>query len=530
VRKSLLLGLSAFMISPLVALVGLSNARADAGDDAFVAFMSRNYSRALELAWPAAQEGNFRAQFVLGRIYGEGKSIPADKAGAGMWFKKALVQAKPAAESGDPKAQFILGRMYDGGWILPKDKTQAAAWYRKAAEQGDAFAQSHLGLKYASGEGVPQNYNEAVVWLRKSAEQGNDLAEYSLAVMYEEGHSVRRDDSEALRWYQKAADQDYVPSSRENKPGDLWAEAFATKYERKRSGSPAAVATVSKDDVQAMVHAAVQDAVRTQDSSPKAINSDVDTPKFQTPEEPDNFAVVIGVEKYGSLPSAQFADRDAEAVRANLLALGYPMRNIFFLNGQLATRAKMAQSVNTWLPNRVSEKSTVFFYYAGHGAPDPKTNQTYLVPVDGDGEDLESTSYPLKTLYAKLGNLKARKVLVALDSCFSGAGGRSVLAKGTRPLISTIDMGIVPENLIVLTASNRNQISGTIDEQGHGAFTYYMLKGLEGAAKTNSGHVTVQSLYDYLTPKVEDAARLHNRDQTPQLLPEDSERTGARLR
>jgi hypothetical protein len=32
--------------------------------------------------------------------------------------------------------------------------------------------------------------------------------------------------------------------------------------------------------------------------------------------------------------------------------------------------------------------------------------------------------------------------------------------------------------------------------------------------------VTVRSLYDYLTPKVRDAARMHNRDQTPQLLPE----------
>lgn len=530
VRKSLLVGLSVFLVPPLAALFGLSNAWSDAGDDAFVAFMSRNYPRALELAWPAAQVGNLRAQFILGRIYGEGKSIPEDKAGAGIWFNKALVQAKSAAESGDPKAQFILGRMYDGGWVLPKDKTQAVVWYRKAAEQGDAFAQSHLGLKYASGEGVTKDYKEAVVWSRKAAEQGNDLAEYSLGVMYEEGRSVERDDREALLWYQKAADQDYVPPSRESKPGDLWTKALATRYERKRAGNPTALAAVSKDDVQAMVHAAVQDAVKTQDSTPKAFNSDVDKPKYQTPENPANFAVVIGVEKYGSLPSAMFADRDAEAVRAHLLALGYPMRNIFFLSGQLATRAKIAQSVNTWLPNRVNENSKVFFYYAGHGAPDTNANQAYLVPVDGDAEDLESTSYPLKTLYAKLGSLKAKQVIVALDSCFSGAGGRSVLAKGTRPLVSNIDMGIVPEKLVVLTASDKNQISGTLEDQGHGAFTYYLLKGLEGEANNGSGHVTAQSLYDYLTPKVQDAARQHNRDQTPQLLPENSERTGVRLR
>ena len=209
------------------------------------------------------------------------------------------------------------------------------------------------------------------------------------------------------------------------------------------------------------------------------LQSDVDTPTYTNPENPNNYAVVIGAERYRSLPSAQFAGRDAEAMRAHLVALGYPMRNIFFLNDQEATRAKIAQSVNTWLPNRVGGSSTVFFYYSGHGAPDPQTNQAYLVPIDGDAEDLDSTAYPLKMLYAKLGSLKARQVIVALDSCFSGAGGRSVLAKGTRPLISKMDMGDVPNNVVVLTASDKAQISGTMDEQGHGAFTYYLLKGLE---------------------------------------------------
>ncbi|MEK7691189.1 MAG: peptidase C14, partial [Bdellovibrionota bacterium] len=151
-------------------------------------------------------------------------------------------------------------------------------------------------------------------------------------------------------------------------------------------------------------------------------------------------------------------------------------------------------------------------------APDPKSNQAYLVSVDGDPEDLDSTAYPIKQLYAKLDGLKVRQVIVALDSCFSGAGGRSVLAKGTRPLVGKIDMGTLPDKLVALTASDKSQISGPIEEQGHGAFTYYLLKGLEGAAKDGSGAVTVQSLYDYLTPKVQDAARLHNRDQTPQLL------------
>ncbi len=262
----------------------------------------------------------------------------------------------------------------------------------------------------------------------------------------------------------------------------------------------------------------------------KPIVSDVDKPEYSAKENPNAFAVIIGIEKYVGLPAADFAERDAAAVRAHLTALGYPPRNIYFLGGQQATRAKIDQALNTWLPKRVSNKSTVFFYYSGHGAPDPRTNQAYLVPVDGDAEDLDSTAYPIKQLYAKLGSLKARHVIVALDSCFSGAGGRSVLANGTRPLVSQIDLGVLPGNVIALTASDKNEISGTIENQGHGAFTYYLLKGLGGEAKNDSGHVTVQSLYDYLTPKVQDAARLHNRDQTPQLLPAGGKIQGTRLR
>ncbi|MBI5883467.1 MAG: hypothetical protein HZB91_10240, partial [Elusimicrobia bacterium] len=53
--------------------------------------------------------------------------------------------------------------------------------------------------------------------------------------------------------------------------------------------------------------------------------------------------------------------------------------------------------------------------------------------------------------------------------------------------------------------------------QGHGTFTYYFLKGLNGGAKDGSGRVTTQALYDYLKPKVQDAARRQNRDQEPVL-------------
>jgi len=77
-----------------------------------------------------------------------------------------------------------------------------------------------------------------------------------------------------------------------------------------------------------------------------------------------------------------------------------------------------------WLANNVESDSRVFIYYSGHGAPDPRTGDAYLVPYDGDPSFIENTGYSLKKLYDTLGKLPSKEIVVILDSCFSGAGGR----------------------------------------------------------------------------------------------------------
>ena len=245
------------------------------------------------------------------------------------------------------------------------------------------------------------------------------------------------------------------------------------------------------------------------------VHSDMDKPEYSIPDDPNRYAIVVGIEKYPNLPDAAFAERDAETVREHLLAMGYPSRNVVLLTGTAASRAGLAKNLETWLPNNVKENGSVFFYYAGYGAPDPTNDETYIVPSDGDPQYLADTAYPLKRLYEKLSALKARQIVVVLDSCFSGSGGRSVLAKGTRPLVMKVDTATVPQDLTIFAAASGSQITGTLEDQGHGTFTYFFLKGLSGAAKDSSGAVTANSLYTYLKPKVQDAAKRQNRDQEP---------------
>ncbi|MDD5305091.1 MAG: caspase family protein, partial [Elusimicrobia bacterium] len=241
-------------------------------------------------------------------------------------------------------------------------------------------------------------------------------------------------------------------------------------------------------------------------------SSDVDAPSRRGVERPNDFALVIGIEDYQSLPKADYGARDAQTVRKHFEAMGVPARNIISLEGSQATGSKLKNYLQQWLPRNVKPESTVFVYYSGHGAPDPENGDAYLVPWDADPMFLTTSAYPLKQFYAELAKLKAKRVVVALDACFSGSGGRSVLAKGARPLVSKVDESVPSSaNLTVLAAASGSEITGTLDDQAHGIFTYYFLKGLSGGAKTP------RALYDYLKPHVQDDARRQNREQSPTL-------------
>lgn len=277
------------------------------------------------------------------------------------------------------------------------------------------------------------------------------------------------------------------------------------------------VTSVSLADVQSEVAAAVEKARAGQSSRRAAKKSDVDFPSFQLAPRENDFALIIGIEGYKSLPEADYAARDSESVRRYAEALGIPRQNIVYLAGSNATRAALEGQLSDWLPRNVKPDSQLLFYFSGHGSADPATGDAYLLPWDGDPSFLTTSALSIRGLQALLDKIPARGKTLVLDTCFSGAGGRSVMPKGARPLVSKLALGTAAGNTILLAAAGAGQITGSLEEQGHGLFTYYFLKGLNGAAKDGSGDITSESLYWYLKPLVQEAARRQNRDQTPLL-------------
>lgn len=235
-----------------------------------------------------------------------------------------------------------------------------------------------------------------------------------------------------------------------------------------------------------------------------------------------NVAVVVGLGRYRekNIPAVKYATRDAEVMARYLQNVGgVAAGDMKVLTDDGATRSDLEAYVEDWLPRRVKPESTVFFYYAGHGAPDPTGKEAFIVPFEGH-PDFPAKLYPLNRLYAALAKLPAKAVVVMLDSCFSGAKGRGVSQEGARPLVSLQETSGLDPKIAVLTGASGTQVTSDFDKAEHGLFTYFLLKGMRGDADADrDGTVTLGELYPFVRGRVsERASRDLNRDQTPALI------------
>jgi uncharacterized protein len=138
-------------------------AGAEALDDASAALERNDFTAAVALLTPLAEQGNAFAQVNLAWLTFEGEGTAANAAQAAKWYRLA-------AEQGDENAQYNLGVMYENGKGVDRDLAEAAKWWRKAARQGYADAQYNLGALYYNGRGVEKDHVRAYLWKSLAAD------------------------------------------------------------------------------------------------------------------------------------------------------------------------------------------------------------------------------------------------------------------------------------------------------------------------------------------------------------------------
>jgi hypothetical protein len=256
---------------------------------------------------------------------------------------------------------------------------------------------------------------------------------------------------------------------------------------------------------------------------PDPLSSDVDGEvPASLSARPHALAVVLGIESYANAPAARFADDDATtAARYFEKSLGIPAARIELLRDREVTLGQMQRvfGADGWLARRVTPDSEVFVYFAGHGMAELEKFSPYLLPVDGDPDYLHQTGLSVDKLIDMVGAVGARRTTLFLDACFSGLSreGASLLA-GARPLVIE-QAPRAPAGLSIFSAGSGGQIVSSIEQEGHGIFSYYLFKGLAGDADLDHDRRVVASeLKSYLEDEVPRAAQTIDREQTPGIV------------
>ena len=244
----------------------------------------------------------------------------------------------------------------------------------------------------------------------------------------------------------------------------------------------------------------------------QVIKSDVDQNIPQTNNKSENtYALIIANEDYQFVDDVNFAAHDGEVFKEYCIkTLGIPERQIRYCAN--ASYGIISGGVD-WLKYALNnfEGCKAIVYYCGHGIPDEKTGDAYIIPVDGKGTNT-TTCYSLNTLYTTLANTKASNITYFMDACFTGANKEGSMLVAARGVAREAKKEVLEGKSVVFSASSGDETAMTYSEKGHGLFTYFLLKKLQ----ETQGNVSYSELADYINKNVKKEAFLINeKPQTP---------------
>lgn len=246
------------------------------------------------------------------------------------------------------------------------------------------------------------------------------------------------------------------------------------------------------------------------------IPSDVDSNiPISSIENEQTFAVIIANEQYveKNVSQVKFAQKDGEVFKEYCeKTLGLPSKNIRFVTN--ATINQMRSAIN-WASDMAiafDGDAKMIVYYSGHGIPDEKTGNSYLLPADGIVGDHRS-AYSLDELYHQLGDVPTMQTLVFLDACFSGTSkdGKIMLADSKGVTIKAKQSG-TKGNTVVFSACSDDETAFPYKKKKHGMFTYFLLKKLQ----ETKGDISLEELGEYINKNVRQKSMVENgKLQTP---------------
>ena len=224
----------------------------------------------------------------------------------------------------------------------------------------------------------------------------------------------------------------------------------------------------------------------------------------------NSYAVCIGIDEYTHWPTLSYAVPDAVAMKEKLLERGFD--EIKLIVNEEATKESILSGI-AWLGKVTGEEDRAVIYFSGHGETKEGRGGAalgYVIPVNCPKEDYYVNAISMGKIREATYEIKAKHILYIMDSCYSGTA--LMATRGDEEFV--IEMTRDP-CVYMMTAGKAGEQA--LEVNGHGVFTQYVLRGLDGEADYDkNGVVSGTELGLYSRKWVSHAAKQRNRTQTPQ--------------
>lgn len=224
--------------------------------------------------------------------------------------------------------------------------------------------------------------------------------------------------------------------------------------------------------------------------------------------KPNLYVVSVGISNYRKPDiDLEYADDDARAVsRLFATQKGRLFKNVEIkpCYNDTATRDNIVDALE-WLEKKATQKDVAVVFIAAHGYME--RGKYYLLPYDGDPDNLRRTAVRWDDFVDILGNLPSR-ILLFLDTCHSGGIDPDLFDRfrgtGIDNTEAIRELASEEYGVVVMAASTGQELSMERKEWGHGAFTKALLEGMETALAdfSKDGIIHLRELDQYVSERV----------------------------
>lgn len=219
-------------------------------------------------------------------------------------------------------------------------------------------------------------------------------------------------------------------------------------------------------------------------------------------------AFLAGVERYekDGFDALNYAENDALALKAMLGEIGFECETIV---GKDATLHNLKDGLDRFYQRSkgLKKEDVVLVFFSGHGVQrlvrqtesgkSIEKEEPFFCPVDAHKHDT-TTLLSINEVLARIqDNSGSSNNIMLIDAC------RESLDKGKTAGFDGSTIHALSNKMVVFFAAQSGQRSWESHDLQHGLFTFFLLQGLRGEAKDQDDEVTLASLTNYVSKRVE---------------------------